>query len=122
MQHKTNSMAQAWLDAAEDLGIRVQHPFSFSTATGATATTQGVFLPDFGGLEGTLLMCRFDTDEIYDLAEQTPYYRPALNPNSYEPYRRELYIDTLNDWGWFGKRSAQPSWYTGRTWAAGGAA
>src|SRR5690242_16620446 len=102
MQHKTNPMAQAWLDAAKDLGIRVEHPFTFTTKSGVTATTNGVFLPDFGNPAGTLLLCRFDADEVYDLAEEADFYGSSLNPDSYEPYRRELYIDTLNDWGWTG--------------------
>jgi hypothetical protein len=116
MHHNTNPMAQAWLDAAGDLGIRVQHPFSFSTASGVTATTQGVFLPDFGGPSGTLVTCRFDADGVEALADQTPYYRSTLNPGSYEPYSRELYIDTLNDWGWFGAASRQPNWFTASPW------
>jgi hypothetical protein len=122
MQHETNPMAQAWLDAANDLGIRVQHPFTFTTPAGVTATTQGVFLPDFGGPDGTLLTCRFDADDVYEFAEQTPYFRSALNPHSYEPYCRELYIDTLNDWGWFGDPSNRPSWFTAAPWTGGGAA
>ena len=109
-------MAQAWLEAAEDLGIRVQHPFTFTTATGATATTESVFLPDFGSSAGTLLLCRFDADDVCELAEETAFFRSALNPQSYEPYRRDLYIDTLNDWGWFGFPPARPSWFTGAPW------
>ena len=115
-------MAQAWLDAANDLGIRVQHPFTFATTAGATATTGGVFLPDFGNPEGTLLTCRFDGDDVHELADQTPYFRSALNPKSYEPYRRGLYLDTLNDWGWFGDPSNRPSWYSAPPWMGGGAA
>jgi hypothetical protein len=116
MPRETNPMAQAWLDAASDLGIRVQHPFMFTTTAGVTAITQGAFLPDFGNPEGTLLTCRYDADDVYELADQTEYYRSALNPQSYEPYRRELYIDTLNDWGWFGDDSSRPLWYTAAPW------
>lgn len=121
MHHDTNPMAQAWLDAARDPGIRVQHPFSFSTPAGATATTQGVFLPDFGSPDGTLLTCRFDPADVCELAEQTPCVTSALNPHSYEPYRRALYIDTLNDWSWFGDPSARPPWFTGSPWTGGAA-
>ena len=116
----TNPMAQAWLDAANDLGIRVEHPFSFTTKSGVRATTSGVFLPDFGSPRGILLLCRFDSDELHDIADDTDYAQSALNPNSYEPYERELYIDTLNDWGWFGPSAAEPSWFTGANWGHGG--
>ena len=56
------------------------------------------------------------------MADETDYAQSALNPDSYEPYRRELYIDTLNDWGWFGPSTAEPSWFTGAYWGHGGKA
>ena len=114
-----NPMAKAWLDAGDDLGIRVVYPFTFATKHGISALTQGVFLPDFGSRAGTLLHCRFDPDNLYELADQTDFYGSALNPHSYEPYRRRLYIDTLNDWGWFGPPSERPSWHSGDHWGTG---
>jgi len=122
MQHVMNAMARAWLDAADDLGIRVIHPFSFTTKSGIAGTTRGVFLPDFGSPAGALLLCRFDSEELHRLAEDTDFFESALNPQSYEPYRRDLYIETLNDWGWFGAPSCQPAWFTGAHWGHGGAA
>ena len=115
-----NQMAQAWLDAAKDLGIRVQHPFMFTTKQGVTATCRGVFLPDFGGPKGALLTCRFDSDKTLDLTDDTDYFMSWLNPHNYEPYRREKYIDTLNDWGWFGDPAKVPSWFGGAIGRHGG--
>lgn len=109
-------MAQAWLEAAADLGIRVQHPFTFTNRSGVTATTQGVYLPDFGSRAGTLLVCRFDPEELDRLADDTDFFCSGLNPLSYEPYRRDLYVETLNDWGWFGPPDDRPGWYTGAWW------
>ena len=85
-------MARAWLDAAEDLGIRARHPFTFTTKSGVAATTSGVYLPDFGAPAGALLLCRFDPDELYELVADTDFFESALNPHSYEPYRRDLYV------------------------------
>lgn len=79
----------------------------------------GVFVPDFGLPTGTLLTCRFDPDEIDELADDTECYRSWLNPKSYEPYRRKMYIDTLNDWGWYGPAENKPSWYSGDAWEYG---
>jgi hypothetical protein len=31
--------------------------------------------------------------------DDTAYYSSGLNPTSYEPYCREMYVETLNDWG-----------------------
>lgn len=105
-----NPFALAWMEAARDLGIRVVHPFQFTTPTGWKFTTAGVYLPDFGSARGTLLTCRFDSDEICDAAEETDYYRSSLNPHSYEPYSRALYVETLDDWGWYGQ-GKPPAWY-----------
>lgn len=109
-------IAQAWLDAASDLGIRVERPFTMTTRRGVIVTTQGVCLPDFGSAAGTLLLCRLDSDEVYELADGIPYYRSGLSPRYYEPYRRGRYIDTLNDWGWRSPAASRPAWYTGAPW------
>jgi hypothetical protein len=99
----------------------VRHPYAFTTTGGVVVTTQGVFLPDFGCPDGTLLTCRVDADDVSEAEERTPYFRSALNPHSEEPYCRDLYIDMLNDWGWFGDPLSPPSWYTPPRWAGGGA-
>jgi hypothetical protein len=114
-------MAHAWLEAGADLGIRVVHPFTFTNRIGIPATTAGVYLPDFGAPAGTLLTCRFDADEVYEAAEETDFFRSALSPHSYEPYRREIFIEALNDWGWFGPLSSQPPWFNGPLRRHGGA-
>jgi hypothetical protein len=106
----TNPMAHAWLTAAEDLQIRVVHPFEFRTRTGAIGRTMGVYLPDFGSPNGTIVLSRFDPDDIEDLIEDASYFSSGLNPRTYEPYKRQLYIQTLSDWGWYGT-SASPTWY-----------
>ena len=104
-------MARAWLDASLDLGVRVVHPFSFVTKSGIHATTVGVYVPDFGGPRGTLLMCRFDSDEVAELVWDTDYFTSGLNPRSYEPYKRKLYQQTLSDWGWYARDVPPPPWY-----------
>ncbi len=35
---------------------------------------------------------------------------------SYRTYRRETFVDTLNDWGWYGAPSEVPYWYSGTSW------
>ena len=77
----TNPMARAWLDAADDLGIRVTHPFKFVAPSGAEVETLGVHLPDFGAWyarvpQGRLLVlqsndyfaCREHVNCVPDLA------------------------------------------------------
>ncbi len=64
--------------------------------------TVGVYLPDFGPPVGTLLLCRFDDDELDELADETEYFMSGLSCDYYEPYNRERFIRTLSDWGWYG--------------------
>ena len=110
-----NPFAIAWLQASKDLGIRVIHPYSFKAANEETFTSVGVYLPDFGSINGTLLVSRFDSPTIHEAADKTIFYRSNLYPDSYEPYTRELYIETLNDWGWFSAEKP-PIWYSGAPW------
>jgi len=107
----TNAMAQAWLDARDDLEIRVTHPFKFVAASGHEVETVGVHLPDFGGPNGTVLLCRFDPEHLYELLDGTGYYSSGLNPRSYEPYQRAVFVQTLSDWGWYGPPEQTPPWY-----------
>ena len=105
-----NPFAKAWLEAANDLKINVIHPFSFLSKDNKLVTTAGVYLPDFGSSKGTLLNCRFNSDSTCDLVDLTDYCLSGLNPSYYEPYDRDTYIETLNDWGWFSFDNP-PEWY-----------
>jgi hypothetical protein len=113
-----NPMAQAWLAAGRDLGIRVEHPFSFLTGDGTEVATVGVYLPDFGAKSGTLLTCRFDPPEIEDATPVRDYFRSYFD-DGFEPYDRELFIEALDDWGWFGS-GPPPDWFHGGIQCHGG--
>src|SRR5947209_2661130 len=108
----SNPAAQAWIEARRDLGIRYIHPFTFKTKDGRRFTTTGGWLPDFGGPRGTVLLTRFDPESMDESVDDADYYSSGLNPECYEPYQRERYIETLNDWGWYGKETP-PSWFGG---------
>jgi hypothetical protein len=40
-------------------------------------------------------------------------YCSEVDEAAYSKYDRELFTETLSDWGWFGDASAFPDWYTG---------
>ena len=111
-------MAQAWLDARDDLGIRVIHPFRFTASSGQVVETHGVYLPDFGSPSGTVLLCRWDPEGLDELLDATDYFSSGLSPGFYEPYRRDKYVQTLSDWGWYGPLSESPDWYN-PNWRSG---
>ena len=111
----SNPAAQAWVEASRDLGIRYIHPYTFITKNGQSMTTTGGLLPNFGSPNGTLLLTRFDPEEVGDAVDEERYFLSALNPHHYEPYQREVFIEALNDWGWYGVE-APPPWFAGRSY------
>jgi hypothetical protein len=104
-------MAAAWRHAANDLAIRFESPFAMEYQ-GQTYWCSG-WLPDFGNDRGTIIAGRHAVDEIFDVAFALGYYTSGLSPYHYEQYDRDLFIETLNDWGWFGDKDKSPAWFAG---------
>jgi hypothetical protein len=113
-----SAAAQAWHDAAADLGIRFNSPFPVEYL-GTTYWCAGR-LPDFGGPKGTIIAGRFSLDDVFDAARARGFYSSGLSPYSYETYDRELFAATLNDWGWFADPSIAPAWFDGAFGKHGG--
>jgi hypothetical protein len=57
-----------------------------------------------------------DRDYIGDIRSGHGYASSDLSAN-YRQYDRDLFVDTLNDWQWFGQKGEQLSWYTGKKWS-----
>ncbi|HEY2361471.1 MAG TPA: hypothetical protein VGK36_10170 [Candidatus Angelobacter sp.] len=108
-------ISQAWLDAAGDLGIRVVAPFTLESAPGE-ATIYEAHILDFGGPKGAVVGALEDDPPWKDIRKIQGYYGSNLGP-SYRQYNRQLFIDTLNDWKWFGQSHGRPPWYTGTLWS-----
>jgi len=107
------AISQAWLQAAADLGIRVTAPFTLHVSD-VEAITYEAHVLDFGGQRGTVVGVL--EDELSDCRTVLGYYCSNL-ASSYRSYRRQYFIDTLNDWGWFGTSEFRPPWYTGKPWS-----
>lgn len=112
-------MAVAWRRAAEDLGIRFVSPFVMGL-DGVNYWCSG-WLPDFGCPRGTVIADRYCVDEIFDVTDALGYYASGLNPRYYETYCREQFVETLSDWGWFGRSEDAPSWLADGVEKHGGA-
>jgi len=110
----------AWRSAAADLGIRFESPFRFEYR--ATVYWCSGWLPDFGGPTGTIIAGRDTVDDFLDAADGAGYYTSGLNPLHYETYDRKLFVETLNDWVWYGDPSQSPPWFSGGINRHGGAA
>ena len=111
-------MASAWREAAADLGIRFESPFAMQYG-GADYWCSG-WLPDFGGPTGAIIACRHSVDAVLDVADSLNFYASGLSPYYYEVYDRDSFVETLNDWGWFGDPLAVPPWFSGALGRHGG--
>ena len=109
-----NKLIEAWLDASEKLKIKVQSPFFLITEDNRKVRFE-LLIENFGSLKGTLIQST-DKMENFDIPKKYGYYYSALNPKSYLSYNRQHFIETLNDWGYFGDESETPDWYTGESW------
>ncbi len=105
-------IVNAWLEAASDLGIRVIAPYSLWLEDGTEVQFEA-HIPDFGGPKGAIAMS--ESSEATDIAKRFGFWRSVLY-DGYRRYDRKLFIDTLDDWRWFGPVDDAPSWYTGRPW------
>ena len=107
------AISRAWLEAAKDLEIRVTVPFAVQASDGDPIIYEAHIL-DFGGPKGTVVGVL--DDRLDDCRATQGYYYSNLS-FSYREYGRQHFIDTLNDWGWFGPWELRPAWYTGKCWS-----
>lgn len=104
-------LIEVWKIAAADLKIEIISPFVLKTKND-TELSFLILVKDFGRKLGTVIFSTEDMSDIKSL-ENYGYYYSALNPLIYSQYNRDLFIDTLKDWGYFGEEFNQPSWYSG---------
>ena len=98
--------AEAWSAAAADLGIEV------------SVRGDAVVVKDFGGQNGMLCAIRSSPNGASDLRELAEHQGMGWSvlSSSYAEYDRELFIDTLKDWGWTGD-GEPPHWYSAEPWS-----
>ena len=107
-------MCEAWQEAAHELGFEFTTPFTV-IVDGQPFTYLGL-VHNFGGAKGTLVGTMSWGTGLEDHPTPEGFYLSLLNPSSYITFERENFIDTLDDWGWFGPEDKKPSWYTGKPW------
>src|SRR5215471_18844373 len=100
-------ISEAWRQAAADLRIRVTAPITVEVRLREAAEFRAL-VHDFGGPMGTLV-CSMDDSSPRRFGD---YFVSAVNPEVYQHYDRQTFVDALEVWGWFGE-DAPPTWYTG---------
>jgi len=104
----------AWHKAAAELGIKFTAPFAV-TLDGTHVESLGL-VHDFGRRVGTLISVLHEPSEAKRLHGDDDYFTSILG-SSYARYDRQLFIDTLDDWQFFGSEAERPSWYSGKSWS-----
>jgi hypothetical protein len=106
-------LSEAWREGGAQLGIRVTAPFELTLPDGEVITVE-VFLPDFGGPKGAVLLeLTEEKNERASRARTAGVYVSQLG-SDYRSFDEDLFRFTLDDWGWYGTAADQPSWYSGR--------
>jgi hypothetical protein len=112
MDHPSNEVMEAWCKASHDLGIEVEIPHTLQLKSGATIEAD-VLVKNFGHVNGMLVSSRdiffAHSDEIVTAGYG---YSEVISPGC-QTYDRNLFIDTLNNWGWSGSAGQCPDWYIG---------
>jgi hypothetical protein len=111
---KSLKILNAWKIAANDLNISIKYPF-YLTAKNGKKMKFDLLIEHFGSPNGIIIMSMFNIHGLKTINNHG-YSYSALNFKSYSIYDRQLFIDTLNDWGYFGDLSNTPDWYTGAPW------
>ena len=105
-------ISRAWLTAEAELGIRIEAPAV--VVLGGASVECVAYLPDFGSANGAAAFARSAKPELAKRHDGEPF-RSVLDDDLYCEFDRELFIATLDDWGWLGE-GLPPPWYTGKPW------
>ena len=97
-------LGQSWIEAGEDLGLRVAAPFVLTTAAGQLLPFDAVVF-GFGSTRGMLLMEQWDEAKAR-AATENGYGYSCMDAFQYE---RGSAIEVLRDWGW-SRAEAPPAW------------
>lgn len=103
----------AWTTAAKDLGLLIRPSFNILSDNGQTIHC-ALLLENFGSKLGTAIFT--DLLQCPDPNFSSKGYYISTLGVGYSEYHRDLFIDTLNDWGYFGDPKLEPDWFTGHYW------
>lgn len=107
-------ISDAWRRAAQELGIRVVAPYDVSLVGGRAARVEA-YVQDFGSVRGAIVLSQ-RTGNLAAEMNRNGHWHSILT-ESHRAWDRKRFIDTLNDWGWFGPEGQEPDWYTGPPWS-----
>ncbi len=110
----SNNMLDSWKTAAKQLNIKIQFPFYITNKNGKELKFD-LLVEEFGSQKGIVIM-RMRNMHGLKAIKENGFAFSTLRYKNYATYDRQIFIDTLNDWGYFGDLSKTPSWYAGQPW------
>jgi hypothetical protein len=99
----------AWREAAAELGLEFTSPFVLALPDGSQQEHIGL-VHHFGRRVGTLISVMDEPSQHFRHPAGEDYFWSILGP-LYRHYIRDDFIETLNDWGYFGPVKSCPDWY-----------
>jgi hypothetical protein len=107
-QNENESLFKAWNFAANELDLEIISPFIIETEN---VVSYPILVKNFGAKNGTIVLQLEHLIEKH-LPKIKDFHVSALS-DEYSNYRKDLFIETLEDWGYFGNEESKPFWYTG---------
>jgi hypothetical protein len=106
-------LAKAWREAAAKLGFVFESPF-YLTIRGHRRDVVG-FLPHFGSVNGMVVDAWISgsadtTRSLLEAAQRADLFCSCVNADTYDRFDEKVFIDALNDWGYFGPENLRPEW------------
>lgn len=101
------NIVEAWISASKDLGIKIQPRFSVYSENNEAISCL-LLVEDFGSKLGTAVFAELH-ESPHPLFSAKGYYVSTLG-DLYTAFNRSLFVETLNDWGYFGDPGNKPEW------------
>jgi hypothetical protein len=105
MNKDERQVAIAWSLAAKDLGLRFESPFVVSDASGSTCSYVGL-LHKVGALSGLLILT--EHSPTTGCLNEREYAVSVCSSDFYSSYTKEVFLETVLDWGWKGSPEEKP--------------
>jgi hypothetical protein len=111
-----DNIAMAFREAATRLKFKFEPRFLVTLPDGSIVRSIER-LPHFGSTHGALVFSEKSTPSAASLStlEEMGYF-PSVVFDSYERFDEKHFVDTLDDWGFFGPDVDRPDWCTGSAW------
>ena len=113
MAQHPEPLVNAWQEASSELGFAFEGPYTL-TIDDERFSVIG-FLRDFGSPKGMILdtwISGFSTNthSLHEAAKRAGIFCSCISAETYGQYSKNVFIEALNDWGYFGPEKARPSW------------